>query len=199
MNVFQMVVSTFHVKMKFPVADNVGEVRGEQFSARRCYYEALRLQGRVDNINETTTSGKRPGDTTAGQKEEKRPKQDPEEKAEPYIRPMEDLVLVEIVPGKQGHTTKIGNQMEKKKEEELVKFMCDNHDVFAWSPTDIKGINPKVIVHKLNVRPNARPIKQRKRHFGAEKDQIIEEEVQKLLTTGHIKEVQYPSWLSNEC
>jgi hypothetical protein len=30
--------------------------------------------------------------------------------------------------------------------------------MFAWSHEDIPGINPLVIVHKLNVDPNHRPV-----------------------------------------
>ncbi|KAL0451446.1 UNVERIFIED_CONTAM: Pro-Pol polyprotein [Sesamum latifolium] len=41
------------------------------------------------------------------------------------------------------------------------------------------------------------PVKQKKRHFGPEKDKIIQGEVNKLLTAGHIRETQFPKWLSN--
>ncbi|KAL0374262.1 UNVERIFIED_CONTAM: hypothetical protein Sradi_3341900 [Sesamum radiatum] len=56
---------------------------------------------------------------------------------------------------------------------------------------------PGVITHHLNLDPNIRPVKQKKRYFGPEKDKIIQGEVNKLLTTGHIKEIEFPEWLSN--
>ncbi|XP_075473380.1 uncharacterized protein LOC142504391 [Primulina tabacum] len=37
----------------------------------------------------------------------------------------------------------------------------------------------------------------KKRHFGPEKDKVIEEQVGELLRAGHIREVQFPTWLSN--
>ncbi|KAL0462517.1 UNVERIFIED_CONTAM: hypothetical protein Slati_0139300 [Sesamum latifolium] len=40
---------------------------------------------------------------------------------------------------------------------------------------------PGVITHHLNLDPTIRPIKQKKRHFGSEKDKIIQGEVNKLL------------------
>ncbi|KAL0458517.1 UNVERIFIED_CONTAM: hypothetical protein Slati_0478900 [Sesamum latifolium] len=40
-------------------------------------------------------------------------------------------------------------------------------------------------------------VKQNKRHFGSEKDKIIQIEVDKLMVAGHIKEIQFPEWLSN--
>ncbi|KAL0411759.1 UNVERIFIED_CONTAM: Retrovirus-related Pol polyprotein from transposon gypsy [Sesamum latifolium] len=43
----------------------------------------------------------------------------------------------------------------------------------------------------------ARPMKQKKRSFGAKRNHIIEEEVNKLLEAGYVSEVQYTKWLSN--
>jgi hypothetical protein len=59
------------------------------------------------------------------------------------------------------------------------------------------GIDPSVIVHKLNVDLNHRPVKQRRRTFAAERNQVVVEEVEKLLKAGFIREVDYPEWLAN--
>jgi len=45
--------------------------------------------------------------------------------------------------------------------------------------------------------PQVRPIRQRRRKFNKEKRQVIKDETQKLLTAGHIREIQYPEWLAN--
>ncbi|XP_073121636.1 uncharacterized protein [Henckelia pumila] len=39
--------------------------------------------------------------------------------------------------------------------------------------------------------------REKKRHFGPEKDKVIKKEVDELLRAGHIREVQFPIWLSN--
>ncbi|KAL0462009.1 UNVERIFIED_CONTAM: hypothetical protein Slati_0088500 [Sesamum latifolium] len=62
---------------------------------------------------------------------------------------------------------------------------------------DLKGIDPKVITHQLNIDPGVKPVKQKKRHFGPEKDKVIQAEVDKLMAAGHIEEIQFPEWLSN--
>ncbi|XP_062170603.1 uncharacterized protein LOC133876352 [Alnus glutinosa] len=59
------------------------------------------------------------------------------------------------------------------------------------------GIDPSVIVYKLNVEPSHRLVKQRIRTFAAERNQAIAEEVEKLLKAGFIWEVDYPEWLAN--
>ncbi|XP_075645091.1 uncharacterized protein LOC142616089 [Castanea sativa] len=65
-------------------------------------------------------------------------------------------------------------------------------DVFARSHKDMPGINPFVIVHKLNVLPSFSPIHQKKRVFAQEWDRAIAEEVHKLQEARFIREVYYP-------
>jgi hypothetical protein len=43
------------------------------------------------------------------------------------------------------------------------------------------GTDPSIIVHKLNVDPNYRPVKKMRRTFDAEQNQAVAEEVEKLL------------------
>ena len=59
------------------------------------------------------------------------------------------------------------------------------------------GIDPSVIVNRLNMNPASSPIRQKKRVFAQERDTIIVEEVRKLLEADFIREVYYPDWLAN--
>ena len=59
------------------------------------------------------------------------------------------------------------------------------------------GIDPSIIVHKLNVSPSFPPVRQKKRVFAQEWDKAIAEEVRKLLEANFIREVYYPDWLVN--
>ena len=59
------------------------------------------------------------------------------------------------------------------------------------------GINPSVMVHRLNVSPDFPSIRQKKRVFAPKRDQAIAEEVRKLQEANFIREVYYPDWLAN--
>jgi len=59
------------------------------------------------------------------------------------------------------------------------------------------GINPLVMVHRLNVSPIFPPIRQKRQVFAQEQDRAIAEEVRKLQDADFIKEVSYPDWLAN--
>ncbi|KAK4390192.1 Retrovirus-related Pol polyprotein from transposon [Sesamum angolense] len=54
-----------------------------------------------------------------------------------------------------------------------------------------------MMVHRLNISPEAKPIKYKKRAFGTERNKIIKEEVEKLFQVNCIRPIQYPEWLAN--
>ncbi|KAL0444774.1 UNVERIFIED_CONTAM: hypothetical protein Slati_2200100 [Sesamum latifolium] len=122
---------------------------------------------------------------------------EPKEEAPITVQPVEELLTIELIPGDPGKVMKIGSKMNEDVRDQVVNCLQKNKDIFAWTPQDLEGIDPGVITHHLNLDPNVRPVKQKKRHFEPEKDKIIEGEVNKLLTAGHIKEIQFPEWLSN--
>ena len=76
--------------------------------------------------------------------------------------------------------------------QDLATFLRMNQDVFTWSHKDMPGIDPSIIVHRLNVNPASSPIQQKKRVFAQERDKAIAKEVRKLLEAGFIREVYYP-------
>ena len=59
------------------------------------------------------------------------------------------------------------------------------------------GIDPTVITHRLNASLSFKPIKQKQRSFAPERQKVINEEVNKLLQAGAIREVEYLEWLAN--
>ena len=81
--------------------------------------------------------------------------------------------------------------------EQLISFLQENADCFAWTHEDMVGIDPNVISHKLNIDSTFKPIKQKRRKFAPERNKVINDEVEKLLKAGKIREVKYPDWLAN--
>lgn len=72
-----------------------------------------------------------------------------------------------------------------------------HQDNFARCTSDMPGIDPSISEHKLNIDPTTTPIKQRLRRFKDEKEDLIKEEVAKLLQANFIREITYQSWLVN--
>lgn len=54
-----------------------------------------------------------------------------------------------------------------------------------------------MIVYKLNVLPEVKPMKKKKRKFVPQMVEAVRQEVAKLLLAGFIREVEYLDWVSN--
>ncbi|XP_048605535.1 uncharacterized protein LOC125583040 [Brassica napus] len=61
----------------------------------------------------------------------------------------------------------------------------------------MKGIDPAITTHELNVDPTVKPIRQKRRKLGPDRSKAVNEEVDRLLGAGSIAEVHYPEWLAN--
>ncbi|RVW62293.1 hypothetical protein CK203_061558 [Vitis vinifera] len=48
---------------------------------------------------------------------------------------------------------------DTRRNSEHAKHLRRNHDIFAWTHSDMKGIHPSISSHKLNVFPAARPVR----------------------------------------
>jgi hypothetical protein len=96
-----------------------------------------------------------------------------------------------------GRKIKVRSQLSSPLKESLVAFLHNNADVFAWSHEDMSGIDPSVLTHRLDVDLSHHPVKQNRKSFALERNQAIHEEVEKLLQSGFIREVDYPDWLAN--
>ena len=98
------VTSTYHLEVKFPTANGVGEIRGDQVLARECYQAALAFgENHSWVINEP----------------------------EPIPEPSETPQEVEIIPGDSMKVLKIGTALLTLEKEKMISFLRANQYVFA--------------------------------------------------------------------
>ena len=134
LNKWKAATSTYCLKVKFPIDNGVGEIKGDQVLARECYQAVLAAKE-----NHTWMF---------------------EEKDEDKMDALEE---VELAEGQVTKTMKIRTTLSPKMRTRLIQFLKENLDVFAWSHEDMPGITPEVIQHKLNVNPERKPVQQRRR------------------------------------
>ena len=108
----------------------------------------------------------------------------------------EDLVKITIGDDLEKFF-QIGSQLPQQEKEELIKFLKQNIDVFAWNTYEAPGVDPEFICHHLNVNPLIAFKKQLLRRPSKEHAEAVLEEVAKLKQAGAIKEDFYPEWLAN--
>ncbi|GJU49591.1 reverse transcriptase domain-containing protein [Tanacetum coccineum] len=110
---------------------------------------------------------------------------------------LEEKIRVAIHPKYPEQTIAIGSTLTKKGRKELCTLLGQNLDVFVWKPADMSGVPRHTVEHRLNISEGCSPVRQKKRGQASERNKAIQEEVEKLVDAGIMKEVHYHNWLSN--
>ena len=71
---------------------------------------------------------------------------------------VEELQEVILDDSRPERTTIMGTLASWPIRQTLTTVLKDNQDMFAWSHKDMPGIDPSIIVHRLNVSPSFSPI-----------------------------------------
>lgn len=174
MHAIGVVPSTLHVKVNFHTDHGVVVVRGDQQVARQCLVEAVNRE-----IKQKEFAG-----------------QDP---LQQLLEPLEgkgtdsakDLIKVSIL-SYENERFYIGNSMKHEDRVNVLLLLVQNLEIFAWSPYDVLGVDPKFITHKLNVDPLFPPKKQKPRRSAKQHVEAMKQEVQRLKQAEAIKEVYFP-------
>ena len=137
LNAIRAVSSAYHMIIKFPTANGVGMVQGDQRVARDCYSASMK-QKSVSSIYMDELD----------MRDGVRIRPTPSEELEP--------ILLDDQPE---HLVKIRSKLAKEVKDLLIHFLKQNIEVFAWKQEDMGGIDPAVITHKLNISPSFKPVK----------------------------------------
>ena len=70
-------------------------------------------------------------------------------------------------------------------------------DIFAWNYEDMPDLDSQVAMHRPNIKPDAKTVKQQKPQFQTDIMEAIEVEVHKLVECDFIREEQHPDWVAN--
>ncbi|CAA0833885.1 Unknown protein, partial [Striga hermonthica] len=142
--------------------------------------------------------GRRAGKEPVAKKDELDPCTQYEEKrGTKRAEPMDEVEIIFIDEETCKKQLRIGSRLPEPLKTELIKFLREDADVFAWTHEDMVGIDPKVACHRLQVDPTVKPVVQKWRKLGPDSQQALEEEVIKLKDNEYIQEVRYPTWVAN--
>ena len=72
-----------------------------------------------------------------------------------------ELEKISLIPEQPEKTLSIGADLNEEIRKELILFLSNNLDCFAWSHEDMTGISSEVIVHRLNVDSSFKPVRQK--------------------------------------
>ncbi|XP_052489886.1 uncharacterized protein LOC105762019 [Gossypium raimondii] len=81
------------------------------------------------------------------------------EQEEKQILPHQESVeVVNLENEEEKQEVKIGTSISKNKRQDLIALLHEYKDVFAWSYQDMPGLNTDIVVHKLPLKPECKPV-----------------------------------------
>ncbi|XP_038996868.1 uncharacterized protein LOC120121584, partial [Hibiscus syriacus] len=92
---------------------------------------------------------------------------------------------------------KIGTSLSPKVRDGLISLLREYRDVFAWSYQDMPGLETDIVMHKLPIKPECKPVQQKLRRMRPDMLLKIKEEVKKQFDAGFLQVAKYPEWVAN--
>ena len=150
LSVLKAVVAPYLLLMQFELDNGgVGKLFGDQKMARECYYVSLKSLGRKEeaSVAELPRPSKsaRKGDPEAVMtllaSAEEHGRSRPEPTVEIEEIPLDDNRLNRVV--------RVGHSLAPTIKEAIVTLLRQYHDIFAFEPSEMPGITPEIMQHKL--------------------------------------------------
>ncbi|KAL4324891.1 hypothetical protein GQ457_11G032970 [Hibiscus cannabinus] len=80
----------------------------------------------------------------------------------------EDLEVLNLGTEEERREVKIGTTITAKTRQNLIKLLQDYHDVFAWSYQDMPGLDTEIVMHRLPIKTECKPVQQKLRRMKPE-------------------------------
>ena len=139
-NIFSAVLHSGYLYMKLPSARGVIAVYGNQDLARIA--------------EETSNLGQKNGHNLGKEKPTVKIASPNEPEQQVRAKPVEETKKVPLFEGNTSKQVIISTMLDGKTEAELIHFLRDNSDIFAWSVDDLRGVDRSIIEHILDVNKN---------------------------------------------
>lgn len=110
-----------------------------------------------------------------------------------FIQPYQDLLEVMNLGSEDcKKEIKICAALDENVNKGLIELFHEYVDVFSWSYQDIPGLDINIMVHRLPLKEECPPVKQKLRRTRPDMTIKIKEEVQKQFNAGFLVVSNYP-------
>ena len=158
--------------------------------------EEIDIPLRAEWIHDRITEGLLPADGSQNHLPWSEIRMEPDE-SNPYrIKSIVYPTDYSKVETKEGRTFYIANALDDKDRQSYVSLFSDFSDVFAWSPSDLTGILPRLGEHKIDLVKGAIPVRQRQYRLNPRYSLMVKEDIDRLLEARFIYPVVNSEWIS---
>ena len=145
---FMAVPHYAYLKMKMPSTKGILTITGDYKKSSACAAHSSRLAESLVIAAEKQLLDQVVA--MAGKQPEMSPNPK-ESEAEGSFKPAKETKKIPLDPEHPERHAVIGANLDSKSESELVDFLRENRDIFAWSPKDMPGVPTDFAEHKLHV------------------------------------------------
>ncbi|XP_070676246.1 uncharacterized protein [Malus domestica] len=79
----------------------------------------------------------------------------------------------------------------------IICLLQEFKDCFAWHYTEMPGLDPTLVEHRMPINEGYKPVKQAPRRMSNEIEEKVKEEIERLVKAGFIRPAKYVEWLAN--
>jgi hypothetical protein len=92
---------------------------------------------------------------------------------------------------------KLSKSLPPEKKQKYIELFKEFVDVFAWSYEDLKSYDTSIIQHKIPIKEEHKPFKQKLRRINPKLMPLIEKEIKKMYDAKIIVPLRFSKWVSN--
>ncbi|KAM7528606.1 hypothetical protein LguiB_032016 [Lonicera macranthoides] len=112
------------------------------------------------------------------------------------LKPLPDNLKYAFLGPAESLPVIIASDLNNAQENQLLKILQEHKEAIGWSITDLKGISPSVVMHKIHLEDNSKPSREPQRRLNPVMQEVVRAEVLKLLDAGIIYPISDSEWVS---
>ena len=91
----------------------------------------------------------------------------------------------------------LAQSLSSQEKEAYTKFLQEKKINFAWTYSDMPGLDTNLIMHHLSIALGVKSVKQKLRTMHPHIALLVKEKLEKILGIKFIRAIDYAEWISN--
>ncbi|XP_074374208.1 uncharacterized protein LOC141714595 [Apium graveolens] len=112
------------------------------------------------------------------------------------LKPLPNTLKYMFLGPNESFPVIIASNLTTSQEEELLSVLRENKEAIGWSISDIKGISPAIVQHRIHLVDDVKPVREPQRRLNPTLMEVVRKEILKCLDNGIIFPISDSSWVS---
>jgi hypothetical protein len=112
------------------------------------------------------------------------------------LKPLPDSLKYKFLGPAESLLVIIASDLMDAQKEELLEVLREHKEAIGWTIEDIEGISPSLVMHKIHLEENSKPLREPQRRLNPVMQKVVRAEVIKFLDAGIIYPISNSKWVS---